>query len=143
MASGNAKTANELAEERTDLAADRTMMAAGRTLMAWIRTALSMISFGFTIYKILQAAAAGVQSESGRLGLMNAGGPRRLGLFLLALGVASVVVGSVEYYHTIQGLNRMCGTRYKLVNFSLIVGLLIGLLGLFLFLTILTHTEVF
>ena len=25
-----------------------------RTLMAWVRTALSMISFGFTIYKFLQ-----------------------------------------------------------------------------------------
>ena len=30
-------------------------MAADRTLMAWIRTTLSMISFGFTIYKFLQA----------------------------------------------------------------------------------------
>jgi uncharacterized membrane protein YidH (DUF202 family) len=102
-----------------------------------------MISFGFTIYKILQAAAAGVQAERGKLGLLNASGPRRLGLFLLALGVTSVIVGSVEYYQTIQRLNRMCGTRYRPVNFSLIVSVLIGLLGLFLFLTILTHTEVF
>ncbi|WP_208102982.1 DUF202 domain-containing protein, partial [Escherichia coli] len=38
----------------TELAADRTLMAADRSLMAWVRTALSMISFGFTIYKILQ-----------------------------------------------------------------------------------------
>ncbi|PYY11310.1 MAG: hypothetical protein DMG61_19450, partial [Acidobacteria bacterium] len=39
----------------TDLAFERTRMAAERTLIAWIRTALSMISFGFTIYKFLQA----------------------------------------------------------------------------------------
>ena len=36
------------------LALDRNKLAAERTLMAWIRTALSMISFGFTIYKFLQ-----------------------------------------------------------------------------------------
>ena len=36
------------------LALDRTRMAAERTLMAWVRTALSMIAFGFTIYKFLQ-----------------------------------------------------------------------------------------
>ena len=37
------------------LAIDRTRLAAERSLMAWIRTALSMIAFGFTIYKFLQA----------------------------------------------------------------------------------------
>ena len=36
------------------LALDRNKLAAERTLMAWVRTALSMISFGFTIYKFLQ-----------------------------------------------------------------------------------------
>ena len=49
------KTSNELAELRTDLATTRTLMAADRTLMAWIRTALSLLSFGFTIYKLLDA----------------------------------------------------------------------------------------
>ena len=66
-----------------------------------------------------------------------------LGLFLIALGVVSVILGSIEYYHTIRRLNRMSATNYKALNFSFIVGLLIGLLGLFLFITILTHTEVF
>ena len=36
------------------LAPDRTRLAADRTLMAPVRTALSMIGFGFTIYKFLQ-----------------------------------------------------------------------------------------
>ena len=39
----------------SDLGEIRTIMAADRTLMAWIRTSLSMLSFGFTIYKFLQA----------------------------------------------------------------------------------------
>ena len=53
------KSSNDLAVERTDLAAERTMMAADRTLMAWIRTSLSLMSFGFTIYKLLQGFQAG------------------------------------------------------------------------------------
>ncbi|MGD9612003.1 MAG: YidH family protein [Kiritimatiellia bacterium] len=138
MSDSLAKSANELATERTDLAVERTVMGAGRTLMAWIRTALSMISFGFTIYKFMQAAVQGSAN-----GVMQAMGPRRLGLFLIALGVTSVILGSVEYYNSIQRLNRMSAVTYKPVNFAFVVGILIGLLGLFLFITILTHTEVF
>ena len=136
--SAAAKSANTLAVERTDLAVCRTVMAAARTLMAWVRTALSLISFGFTIYKFMQAATEGAAQ-----GLLRTEGPRRLGLFLIALGVVAVILGSIEYYQTVNRLNKLSATSYKAFNFSFIVGLLIGLLGLFLFITILTHTEVF
>ncbi len=138
MAAGEPKTSNELAEDRTSLAIDRTVMAASRTLMAWVRTALSLISFGFTLYKFLASAA-----QKAADGLINPGGPRRLGLFLIGLGILSVAFGAIEYVQTIKRLNALSGTRLKAVNFSFILVLLIGLLGLFLFLTILTHTEVF
>ena len=39
--------------ESTLLAADRTRLAHERTLMAWVRTATSMISFGFSIAKLV------------------------------------------------------------------------------------------
>jgi putative membrane protein len=97
-----------------------------------------MISFGFTIYKFLQAAVQGDQS-----GLMNAHGPRSLGLFLIALGMVSVVLGSIEYYQTVRRLSALSGARYHAMNFTFTVGILIGLLGLLLFVTILTRTEVF
>jgi putative membrane protein len=51
-----AETTTQLAKRRTDLALLRSYMAAERTLQAWIRTALSMITFGFTIGKLGQAA---------------------------------------------------------------------------------------
>jgi putative membrane protein len=138
MAEGQPRTANELACDRTDLAVDRTVMAAGRTLMAWIRTALSMISFGFTIYKFLDAAASGKA-----VGIIDAAGPRRLGLFLIALGVISVILGSVEYFQTVKRLDALSKESFRPLNFSFIMGILIGLLGVFLFITIITHTEVF
>jgi putative membrane protein len=100
------KTADELAVDRTDLAVERTLMAAGRTLMGWIRTALSMISFGFTIYKFLQASAKGAE-----VGLLRTQGPRRIGLFLIALGTTCIFMGAIEYFATLSRLNRQSATR--------------------------------
>ena len=44
-----ASTATEPSSE--SLGTKRTRLAYDRTLMAWIRTSVSLISFGFTIYK--------------------------------------------------------------------------------------------
>lgn len=54
-AAGRGKTA---AQTTTELALQRTYFASERTLEAWIRTALSMISFGFTIAKLMQTLGA-------------------------------------------------------------------------------------
>jgi len=79
------ESANELAQERTDLATDRTLMAADRSCMAWSRTALSSISFGFTIYKVLQ----GLEATGRVLGHPNT--PRTVGLFLTTMGTGAMV----------------------------------------------------
>lgn len=141
MATNESSLANDLAQKRTDLAVDRTVMAANRTLMAWVRTSASLTSFGFTIYKFLQQAQT--TSHNATMVLMREQGPRRLGLFLIALGTASAVLGTIEYYHTISDLNKTSIKKYKSWTFSTIVGSLIGLLGLFLFLTIFLNREVF
>jgi len=86
-----------LAEDRTLLATGRTLMAADRSLMAWIRTSLSMLSFGFTIYKLLQ----GFQ-ESGELKREQS--PRTIGLFMTALGTFAMVAGVMEYWNTLKQL---------------------------------------
>jgi putative membrane protein len=140
MATSEPKTANDLAGERTDLAVERTVMAANRTLMAWVRTALSLIGFGFTIYKFLQAA---IGTENAKLILIKMEGPRRLGLILIAFGTLAVILGAIEYFGTVKRLNRQSTTRYNPWNFSFILGIAIGLLGLLLFITILINREVF
>jgi putative membrane protein len=84
-------------DRKTDLAGTRTVLAAERTLMAWIRTALSMIGFGFTIFKFLH----GMQ-EAGSLHLHRPEGPRIIGLFLAALGTSSLLAGILEYVLTLR-----------------------------------------
>jgi len=106
--------------------------------MGWVRTSLSLISFGFTIYKILQGVTAGI-----KLGLIKPQEPRRLGLVLIGLGTASVFIGAIDYYTTLKRLNKLSDRDYNPFNYTFSVGMLIGLFGLFLFITILTHTEFF
>ena len=119
------KTANDLAEDRTQLAAQRTLMAADRSLMAWVRTALSMISFGFTIYKILQGLA-----ESGTA-LSAAAQPRVVGLFLIGLGNLCILMGAVEYWHRARELSVYGDIMVWRPTFIMAVAT--GLLSLFLF----------
>ena len=82
---------NETPVTSNDLAVSRTIMALERTLMAWLRTALSLISFGFTIYKLLQ----GLQEKDTLVMRPNA--PRNLGLLLILTGMALLAIGIVEY----------------------------------------------
>jgi putative membrane protein len=121
-------SANDLALERTSLAAERNLMAADRSLMAWIRTALSMISFGFTIYKLLQ----GFEQHGGTLS--EAGSPRAMGLFLVGLGTVAMAMGTLEYWYRLKALRRL--GQYRVLQPSLAMALIMSVTGLFLFVAI-------
>ena len=115
-----------LAEARTDMAIDRTVLAAERNLMAWIRTALSMISFGFGIYKFFQympeGSASVIQSRP------NA--PRNLGLTLIALGTLALAAAAWQhrdFLHTISASHR------RHVSVSFVIAIAVILIGLVTF----------
>ena len=74
--------ANELARERNREAADRT-------LLAWIRTSLAMISLGFAIERLGQAALA----LDGRMVGYSPQKTRAFGAGLIALGIAATLAG--------------------------------------------------
>lgn len=133
MTTTQTKTANELAEDRTDLSIKRTLMAADRTLMAWLRTALSMISFGFTIYKLLQ----GFQGVEG-YALANKIDPRVVGEFLVGLGTLSMAMGTVEYWFTLKDLCRMAHAGIW-SRPSFIMALVISASGLAVFISIIAN----
>lgn len=130
MTTRQAKSANELAEDRTDMATSRTLMAADRSLMAWIRTALSMISFGFTIYKILE----GFQQNGGPL--PHDYSPRAVGLFLTGLGTVSMVAGTIEYWERFKVLRKY--HAIKIWRPVFVMALIMSAVGLLVFLSIIT-----
>ena len=108
------------------LALDRNKLAAERTLMAWVRTALSMISFGFTIYKFLQ-----VIDEQSTVPLMHPNAPRNVGLVLTGLGTFVVVIAAIQHWSYVKNLR--IDQPYKPWDLSFIVACLIAILGALLF----------
>ena len=93
----------KLADERTSLAVTRTIVALDRTLMAWIRTATSLISFGFTIYKVFQNLR---QEGTEAARLLE---PRGVALVMIGLGVGGLILATLEY----RGQMRMLRERFQ------------------------------
>lgn len=112
-----------LAEERTDLALQRTMIASERTLMAWIRTALSMIGFGFTIYKFFQYLPEEIASGN----IRRPQTPRNLGMSLIALGTLALAAAAWQHMNFLKriGISR---TRY-IRSISFVVAIAVILIG--------------
>ncbi|MBO9711104.1 MAG: DUF202 domain-containing protein [Caulobacter sp.] len=111
----------------SDLGATRTVLAADRTLMAWLRTSLSMLSFGFTIYKFLETAA-----KAGALARPES--PQKVGLFLVAMGTGAMVLGVIDYWVTVRHVRKT--EAFRLGRSVLAMSLLMASAGVLLFVLI-------
>ena len=111
------------------LALDRTRQAAERTLMAWVRTALSMISFGFTIYKFMQ-----VLQEQSTVPILRPQAPRNFGLALIGIGTSALMIACVQHWKYIKRLRP--DHPYRPWDLTFIVACLIAFLGLLIFVSI-------
>jgi putative membrane protein len=113
----------------------RNRLAADRTLMAWIRTALSMITFGFTIYKFLEYVrereGTGIRVE----------GPRNLGLSLILLGTGGLVAASIQHWKLLRVLDA--DKTKHMWSLTLTIASIISLIGLFALLSVLLRAGPF
>ena len=119
-----------LAEERTDLALLRTLNAAERTLMAWIRTAISMIGFGFTIYKFFQYQTEEELSKVVAAHPRRVQAPRNLGLTLVALGTSALAAAAWQHMHL---LHEIGAPKRHVWSISFVVAIAVVLIGLLTF----------
>jgi putative membrane protein len=111
-------------DSATRLAVDRTRLAHERTLMAWIRTAVSMISFGFTIYKFFQfELQGGPQSET------NVLGPRGFALIMIAIAVLALFVAMIQHRQSLRAMRAEYVEGVPL-SLSALVAALVTALGL-------------
>lgn len=81
----------------TRLAFERTRVSYERTMMAWIRTATSLITFGFGIFKFFQL-------ELGRTQDNRLIGAREFSLLMVAAGLASLLLGTLEHWQCMRSL---------------------------------------
>ena len=110
---------NELARERNREAADRT-------LLAWIRTSLAMISLGFAIERLGQAALA----FDGRMAGYSPLKTRLFGVALIALGITATLAGMWEHRLVLGAIARedyRYADRPKIARFMGLALVLVGL----------------
>jgi putative membrane protein len=118
---------NELARERNREAADRT-------LLAWIRTSLAMISFGFGIERIGQAAI----DLDGKLSGFSAIRTRIGGAVLVALGIAATLAGMWEHRRVLRAIaseDYRYADRPPIARFMAVALVAVGVAALVLILT--------
>lgn len=127
--------ATQMAQQRTEMGFQRTSMALDRTLMAWIRTSLSLIGFGFTIYKFLESmgenAAGKVRDQA----------PRNLGLFLIGTGMGLLLLAIFQYRAAIKNalaIEQGFEKSARPISLSLLGAAAVLLVGLFTLLNIFT-----
>ena len=117
--------------DSTALAVERTRLAHERTLMAWVRTSVSLISFGFTIYKFFQYLRENAQETS----VASALNPRRFGMSMIVLGLFMLVVATVQHRRDLGVLEARYGKGPG--SLASIVAILVGALGVLAFVGVL------
>ena len=117
------------------LAVERTVMGADRTLLAWVRTSISVISFGFTVFKVLEVLQ---KTELGRV--FRAHTPRNIGIFMILLGTLPLLLAMYQYQQT---LRRLGGRGSFYLNPGMIAASALLLLGLLLLATVVFGLELF
>src|SRR4030095_208776 len=110
----------------TDLAFERTMLAHERTLMAWVRTAVSMISFGFTIYKFFQEWR---KTEGAVQSIFT---PRIVGMVMILFGLTGLLFAQIQHRTAVKRLKKDYPKAQK--SISSVLAILILMFGLALFL---------
>ena len=107
-------------DQSTKLAFDRTWVAYERTMLAWVRTATSLITFGFSVYKFFQI----LREDSPRTNYLI--GARQFGILLVGIGLASLVLATLEYRQNIRRLEYEVRPR----SLAVVVAALISALGI-------------
>ena len=119
--------------DATALAVDRTRLAYERTLMAWVRTCTSLISFGFTIYKFFQYLRES-QSAAPESRLFGA---REFALLMIGVGVAALVLATVDHRRNMQALRKSYGpVQYSL---AMVLATFMSVVGLVALVAVLFH----
>jgi len=128
---------HDSAKDSTELAVDRTVMAADRSLMAWIRTGLSLISFGFTIYKFLDYSRE--QLITTGKDLHGISSPKVVGLFMIGMGILSLIFGTLENFSTVRALRGRFDVKRK--RYALMMAIMVTIFGLIIFLGIIFQVR--
>jgi len=96
--------------------------------MAWIRTAISMIGFGFTIYKFFQYVPEDLAVRK----ISHPQAPRNLGLTLVALGTLSLTAAAWQHLDFLKRIGAPMQTGLRSISFVVAAAVvLVGILAFY------------
>jgi putative membrane protein len=131
------RTAQSTGREQSpgvDQQIERTVLAAERTLMAWIRTAISLITFGFSLYKILQY----IREAEGLKAAARGQSSRNAALILIGLAMVILVIADVGHYQYVIRIGAPARRTFGIPFFVIVF--LFGV-ATFLFVGIMFHSA--
>ena len=130
---GQAVSASRTADlpDATKLAVDRTRLAYERTLMAWIRTATSMISFGFTIFKFLEAQPGRERRFTIVEQVLNA---RNFAMLMITVGLVGLSAAAFQHHHEMASMRARYGEMPR--SNAMMVATLVAVFGIFALLAV-------
>ena len=111
-----------------------TKFAAERTMMAAVRTSLSLIGFGFTIFKFFESVVHAVGPE----GLIRINAPKRVGATLVSIGLFVLIASMAQHWRFLKELSQETNQRFP-KSISLITALLLSLTGSVILVTMLVR----
>lgn len=125
--SPSGKAAPAPATDQVQLAVQRNLFACERTMMAWNRTVISMITFGFTLYKFFHS----FQTEQTASNDHRMHEVRLFSLFIIGIGVFFLVLATWQHAQQIRRLRLIYTDTYAASSLGL-AGL-VAALGVFAF----------
>jgi len=95
-------------EEKEELSLDRSILAFERTFLAWIRTAASLMTFGFAIFKLLEAKV----HEQGDHPILEVLSPRAIALILFTSALTGLVLSGIKYIQVKKRFDRFSNKTF-------------------------------
>jgi putative membrane protein len=114
--------------ERAALA--RTRLALERTLMAWLRTAISMITFGFTLFKAMEYAR-----ELGLKASHELFGTSSFAVVMMIMGLASLILATIQHLRHARTI-RTLDAEMRVLSPASLLALMFTAVGLFALVTV-------
>ncbi len=90
----------------TLLSVERTRLAHESTLLSWIRTAISLITFGFAIYKF----SADLLGKSAALEQERSLGSSNLALIMIGSGLLALLLAAIQHRRNLAAMRAQFGT---------------------------------
>jgi putative membrane protein len=107
-------------------ALENTRLAYERTLMAWVRTAMSLITFGFTIYKFFQYMQEAQGEQLRRLVT-----PRTFGMLMISAGLVTLVMATVQHWGSRKRLREQLPGMQA--SIAMVLSVWVSVLGILAF----------